>query len=153
MFLGIKQAFFWGYTAGLLNLIPYLGALIGAIFPVVIAFIYKDSMLYPLAVLGVIFVVQFIDNNIVIPRFVAGYIRINALATVIVIIAGGALWGISGMVLFLPLLGIAKIILDTIPSLQPIGYLIGEDEEATGQGFGSQIKVWFKKLKKTFRKK
>ncbi|MFN3405652.1 MAG: AI-2E family transporter [Cytophagaceae bacterium] len=148
LILGIKQPFFWGYTAGILNLIPYLGALIGSILPLLIAFIYKDSLLYPLGVLAVIFIVQFIDNNVVVPRFVAGYIRINALATVVVIIAGGAIWGIAGMVLFLPLLGIAKIVMDTIPSLQPFGYLIGEDDlESTG-GFGTKIKDWIRKKRR-----
>lgn len=140
--LGIKQGIFFGFLGGILNLIPYLGALIGAILPMLAALVYKDSLFYALGVLGVVLLVQFIDNNFITPKVVAGYIRINALATVIVIIIGGALWGIAGMVLFLPLLGILKIIFDNIPSLKPFGYLIGEDKKEASAGIGSDYSDW-----------
>jgi predicted PurR-regulated permease PerM len=146
--LGIKQGIFFGYLGGILNLIPYLGALIGAILPILAALVYKDSLFYALAVLGVVLLVQFIDNNFITPKVVAGYIRINALATIMVIIIGGALWGIAGMVLFLPLLGILKIVFDTIPSLKPFGYLIGEDQKEAKAGVGSEYRDWKKKEKK-----
>lgn len=148
LILGIKQAIFFGYLAGVLNLIPYLGALIGAVLPIFVAFIYKDSFIYPLGVLIVTLVVQFIDNNFITPKVVAGYIRINALATIIVILIGGAIWGIAGMVLFLPLLGILKIIFDTVPSLHAYGYLIGEDHEESSSGFGTKLRDWLKKKKR-----
>ena len=146
--LGIKQGIFFGYLGGILNLIPYLGALIGAVLPMLAALVYKDSLFYALGVLGVVLVVQFIDNNFITPKVVAGYIRINALATVIVIIIGGALWGIAGMVLFLPLLGILKIIFDNIPSLKPFGYLIGEDKKEASAGIGADYSDWKAKEKK-----
>jgi predicted PurR-regulated permease PerM len=146
--LGIKQGIFFGYLGGILNLIPYLGALIGAILPMLAALVYKDSLIYTLGVLGVVLVVQFIDNNFITPKVVAGYIRINALATIVVIIVGGALWGIAGMVLFLPLLGILKIIFDNIPALKPFGYLIGEDKKEASAGIGSSYEDWKSKEKK-----
>jgi predicted PurR-regulated permease PerM len=146
--LGIKQGIFFGYLGGILNLIPYLGSLIGAILPMLAALIYKDSIWYPLGVLGVVLLTQFIDNNFVTPKVVAGYIRINPLATVIVIFIGGSLWGIAGMVLFLPLLGILKIIFDNIDSLKPFGYLIGEDKEEAKAGIGIKYKEWKNKEKK-----
>jgi predicted PurR-regulated permease PerM len=145
--LGIKQGIFFGYLGGILNLIPYLGSIIGAVLPMLAALIYKDSMWYPIGVLGVVLIVQFIDNNFITPKVVAGYIRINALATVFVIIAGGALWGIAGMVLFLPMLGILKIIFDNIESLKPYGYLIGEDKEEEKAGIGTEYKKWKDKEK------
>ncbi|QHT67230.1 AI-2E family transporter [Rhodocytophaga rosea] len=145
--LGIKQGIFFGFLGGILNLIPYLGALIGAVLPMLAAVVYKDSLFYALGVLGVVLVVQFIDNNFITPKVVAGYIRINALATVIVIIIGGALWGIAGMVLFLPLLGILKIIFDNIPSLKPFGYLIGEDKQEASAGVGADYSDWKAKEK------
>ena len=98
--------------------------------------------------LGVVFLVQFIDNNFITPKVVAGYIRINALATIMVIIIGGALWGIAGMVLLLPLLGILKIIFDEIPSLRPFGYLIGEDKKEAAAGKGADYGDWKAKEKR-----
>jgi AI-2 transport protein TqsA len=145
--LGIKQGIFFGYLGGILNLIPYLGSFIGAVLPMLAALIYKDSIWYTLGVLGVVLVTQFIDNNFVTPKVVAGYIRINPLATVIVIFIGGALWGIAGMVLFLPLLGILKIIFDNIDSLKPFGYLIGEDKEEEKAGVGTDYQEWKEKEK------
>lgn len=130
-------------------MIPYLGALIGAALPFAVALIYEDSFIYPLGVIGVVLVVQFIDNNFVTPKIVAGYIRINALASIIVIFIGGAIWGIDGMVLFLPLLGIMKIVCDNVPALKPYGYLVGEDDEEASGGFGTKLKDWIqRKFKK-----
>ncbi|MBO9702425.1 MAG: AI-2E family transporter [Sporocytophaga sp.] len=149
LILGVKQAIFFGFLGGVLNLIPYLGALIGAALPFIVAFIYEDSFIYPLGVIGVVLIVQFIDNNFVTPKIVAGYIRINALASIIVIFIGGAIWGVDGMVLFLPLLGIVKIICDNVPALKPYGYLVGEDDEEASGGFGTRLKDWIQsKLKK-----
>lgn len=128
LLLGLKQAIFFGFLAAILNLIPYIGALIGSIFPILIAFIYKDSIFYPIAALAVIILTQFIDNNILTPKIVASHIKINALATIIVILIGGYLWDLAGMILFLPLLGMLKIICDQIEPLKPLGYLIGEDD-------------------------
>ncbi len=150
LLLGLKQAVFFGFLGGILNLIPYLGALIGAALPFVVALIYEDSFIYPLGVIGVVLVVQFIDNNFVTPKIVAGYIRINALASIIVIFIGGSIWGIDGMVLFLPLLGIMKIVCDNVPALKPYGYLVGEDDEEASGGFGTKLKDW---IQRKFKKK
>jgi AI-2 transport protein TqsA len=134
LILGIKQAIFFGFLGAILNLIPYLGAIIGAIFPMFVALIYKDSIWYPLGVLVVIIITQFIDNNFLTPKIVGAHIRINALATIVVILVGGAVWGLAGMILFLPLLGIFKIICDHVEPLKPFGYLIGEDPEEVKAG-------------------
>jgi AI-2 transport protein TqsA len=69
--------------------------------------------------------IQFIDNNIIIPRVVASKVRINALVSIIVVIAGGALWGISGMFLSIPLTAILKVVFDHIDGLKPWGYVLG----------------------------
>lgn len=134
LILGIKQAIFFGFLGAILNLIPYIGAIIGAIFPMFVALIYKDSIFYMFGVLGVIIITQFIDNNFLTPKIVGAHIRINALATIIVILIGGAIWGLAGMILFLPLLGIFKIICDHVDSLKPFGYLIGDDSEEVKKG-------------------
>ncbi|HXA02360.1 MAG TPA: AI-2E family transporter, partial [Cytophagaceae bacterium] len=142
--LGIKQAIFLGYLRGLLNIIPYVGAVIGTIFPMFSALVYNDSG----AVLGVILVsviTQFIENNFLTPRIVGSNIKINALATIIVIIMGGMLWGLDGMILFLPLLGIAKIICDHVEELKPLGYLMGEDEEKKNSGIREKLKKIFQR--------
>lgn len=127
MALGIKQAFFWGMLRGLLNIIPYVGAVIGTVFPLLTAMAYKEGIIYPLGVIGIVIITQLIQDNFLIPKIIGSHIKINALATIMAIIAGGMLWGVNGMVLFLPLLGIFKIICDHVDVLKPLGYLLGED--------------------------
>jgi len=125
--LDIKHALFWAILAAILNLIPYVGSIIAMIFPVTMALIYKDSLWYTVGVVLVIQVSHFIYAKFLTPKIIGSHIQINPLATIAVIIIGGALWGLAGMILFLPLLGIIKIICDSVPALQPIGYLIGEE--------------------------
>ncbi len=129
LILGIDYAILLGVLAAILNLIPYVGVLIGSIFPVMIALLTKDSTSVAFGALGVCLVVQFLDNNFLTPKIVGSSVSINPLATLIAIIAGGMLWGIAGMILFIPLLGMMKVIFDSFPLSQPFGYLIGEEEE------------------------
>ncbi len=151
LILGVKQAIFFGYLGAVLNLIPYVGAFIGAVLPMFVAFIYKDTAFYPLAVLGVIFITQFIDNNFLTPMIVGSHIRINELATIIVIIIGGALWGLTGMILFLPLLGMFKIICDNVDTLKPLGFLVGEDDKEA-EVTGKKENALVRKIKSIFKK-
>jgi predicted PurR-regulated permease PerM len=129
LIIGIKQPLFFGYLAALLNIIPYVGVLIGSIFPIIMALVFKDSMWYAVAVAGVMSVNQFIDNNFLTPKIVGSHVRINPLVTIMAIVAGGILWGIPGMILFIPLLGMFKIICDQIDPLKPLGYMLGDEDE------------------------
>lgn len=81
-----------------------------------------------IGVIGLFAVVQFIDNNILVPRIVGNKVRINALASIFGVITGGAIAGIAGMFLAIPLLAIVKVIFDRTETLSPWGYLIGDDQ-------------------------
>jgi predicted PurR-regulated permease PerM len=70
--------------------------------------------------------IQLIDNNYIVPIIVASKVKINALFSIIVVIAGNALWGIPGMFLSIPLLAIIKLICDHIEPLKPWGFLLGD---------------------------
>lgn len=128
LLLGIQNAIFFGVLAAVLNIIPYIGVWIGGGLPILMALLLKDSLLFPLGVLGVFLFNQFIDNNFLTPRITGSQVKINALATIGVILIGNLIWGVAGMILFIPLLGIAKIIFDNVDQLKPFGYLIGEDD-------------------------
>ena len=143
LLIGIKQAIFFGFLAGFLNIIPYVGVMIGSIFPIIIAFIFQDSFSAVIAVVLVMTFNQFIDNNILTPKIIGSHIQVNALATIIVIIMGGMVWGITGMILFIPLIGIIKIVCDFVIVLHPLSYLLGEDIEESGEGMWLKIKGIF----------
>ncbi|RYZ00775.1 MAG: AI-2E family transporter [Chitinophagaceae bacterium] len=125
--IGIKHAILIGAIFALLNLIPYVGALIGNIIGVLIT-LSSSQELWPIfAVLGTIAFVQFLDNNILMPRIVGSKVRINALATIVGVIVAGALAGISGMFLSLPVIAVLKIIFDRTESLRQWGVLLGDE--------------------------
>jgi predicted PurR-regulated permease PerM len=145
--LGVRQAIFLGYLAGLLNIIPYVGSMIGSIFPIMMALIFGDSFTTVFAVIALMATTQFIDNNILTPKIIGSHIQINPLVTIIGIVAGGFIWGIPGMIMFVPLLGIFKIICDNLDPLKPIGYLLGDDAPVAGDGIFKKIKTLFYKNK------
>lgn len=127
LILGLPHAILFGVLASMLNIIPYIGVLIGSILPILMAFLTKDSMTYPLAVLGICFFVQFLDNNFITPYVVGSSVSINPLTATIVLIASALIWGIPGMILCMPLTGMAKVVCDNVDSLKPYGFLLGED--------------------------
>ena len=100
-------------------------------------------------VLGILVVyglVQFFQTYILEPLVVGAEVNINPLFTIIGLVAGEALWGIPGMILAIPLMGIAKIVCDNIEPLKPFGFLIGEEKKKRKSGgWGQKIKGWFKK--------
>jgi predicted PurR-regulated permease PerM len=140
LILGIDYAILWAIIGALLNTIPYIGIAISTVFPFTMALVTKDPT-HAFLVLLVYAIVQFIDNNIIVPKVVASRVQVNALTAIIVVIIGGTLWGIAGMFMALPLIAIVKIIFDRIPHLQPYGYLIGDQMPAKAS--------FFKRLKKT----
>ena len=125
LLLGIDYAIILGITGAILNIIPYIGGIIAIALPMIIAFVTKDSLTSSVLVFFVYIFIQFIDNHYIIPSIVASRVKINALISVIVVLIGGALWGIPGMFLSIPLTAILKVIFDHIDSLKPWGFLLG----------------------------
>jgi len=126
LILGIDYAILLGITGALLNVIPYLGGLIAVALPMIVAFVTKDSAWYPLYVLAAYYFIQLVDNNYIVPKIVASKVRINALVSIVVVLAFGALWGVPGMFLSIPLTAIVKLIFDHIEPLKPWGFLLGD---------------------------
>ena len=128
--LGIPYALLLGVLGALLNFIPYVGGLAAIALPVLMAFVTKDGLGYPMGVVVVYMLIQFVDNHFLIPRIVASKIKVNALVAIVGVLVGNAVGGVAGMFLALPVIAILKIIFDRIESLRPWGLLLG-DEEAT----------------------
>ncbi|WP_018477299.1 AI-2E family transporter [Pontibacter roseus] len=125
LLLGIPHAFFFGIVASLLTFIPYVGISIGAILPMAVAWITYDSVWYPLGVVIVFSVVQYLEANLIFPWAVSYRLQVNMLFTLLAIVAGGILWGASGMILFVPFLAILKLIADKHRELRPLSLLLG----------------------------
>lgn len=130
MLIGVKYALLLATLGALMNLIPYIGMLVATFITVVIAFALQD-LNAALWVLALYSVVQFIDNHFLTPLVVGARVELNAFFSIVVVIAGGMLWGIPGMFLSIPIAAILKVIFDRVPALEPWGYVlgIGETEE------------------------
>jgi predicted PurR-regulated permease PerM len=125
-FIGIESPILFGIITGLLNMIPYVGVLIANVVFTVIALVTK-SPTSALMVLGLYIVVQFIDNNFVVPKIIGSKVKINALATIVSVLIGGELCGIAGMFLAIPVIAVFKVICDRVEPLEPLGYLLGDE--------------------------
>ena len=123
--LGINYALLLGVIGALLNIIPYIGGLIAMILFMIIALVTKEPayVIYVAVLYGII---QFIDNNFIVPRIIGAKVKLNALVSLMGVIAGAALWGISGMFLSIPLIAILKLLFDRIEPLKPYGFLLGD---------------------------
>lgn len=128
LLLGINHAILLGVVAAILNIIPYIGVLIGSIFPIAMALLTHDSIWVAVGAFAVCVFVQFLDNNFITPAVVGSAVSINPFATIIALLIGGMVWGVAGMMLFIPYLGMLKVILDNNEKWRPYGYLIGEEE-------------------------
>lgn len=124
--LGVKYAILLGVVGALLNMVPYIGGVIAIALTVIISTITQDGFETQLAIIGVYLAIQFVDNNIIVPRIVSSKVQINALISIITVLLGGALWGVSGMFLSIPVVAILKIIFDRIPDLKAWGKLFGD---------------------------
>lgn len=126
LIIGLKNAVLLAGIAALLTIIPYVGSTVGGMFPFVMAIITEDTIQPALLVALSIFMIQTIDNYFIEPNVVGGEVNLSAFASILSIIAGGILWGVAGMILFIPIIGIFKIICDHVEGLKPIAYVIGD---------------------------
>ncbi len=123
--IGMEHAIFFAVFASLMAVIPYIGIIIGALPPLLFSFLLGDSLLQPVLVIAVFGVVQFLEGNFITPRIVGSKVSINPFVAMLALIIGGEVWGISGMILFVPLIGILRVIFEEIEELKPYGYLLG----------------------------
>ena len=126
MVIGVKYAILLGIITGILNLIPYIGILFAGVLSIVASLTSSPDISIIIGVIIVTVIVQLIDNNILVPMIVSSKVEINAFVSIIGIITGGAIAGVSGMFLALPILAILKVIFDRVESLEPWGYLMGD---------------------------
>jgi len=127
MFIGVEYAVLLGIITGILNLIPYIGILFAGILTIVASLTGTPDLSIIIGVIVVNVIVQLIDNNVLVPMIVNSKVEINAFISIIGIIIGGAIAGISGMFLAIPIIAVLKVIFDRIECLEPWGYLMGDD--------------------------
>ncbi len=127
LILGVHYAILLGVLGALLNVLPFIGGILAVLLPVIIATLTKEGINTQIAIIIAYVIIQFVDNHFLVPYIVSSKVKINALVSLIIVFLGGALWGISGMFLSIPFIGVLKIIFDRIPDLKPWGTLLGTE--------------------------
>lgn len=156
--IGIDNPFLFGFLAAVLALIPYAGTFLGAAIPILYSFITYDSIWMPITIAIYFWVVQFFESNLLTPKIVGGNLKLNALASILTIIIGASVWGIAGMILFLPYAAMLKVFCEEYEELKPIALLIGEhnkkdDKDKFVYKLLEKIKTWFSKFLSIFKNK
>ncbi len=126
LILGVRYAVLLGVIAAILNLVPYIGGLVAILLTMLITFMNQPDLTTLIGVGVVFLVVQFIDNNVLVPFVIGSKVRINALVSIVAVLVGNALAGVSGMFLSIPAIAILKVIFDRVEGLEPWGILIGD---------------------------
>jgi predicted PurR-regulated permease PerM len=126
--IGISHPILFGFIASILTFIPYVGLIVASLLPISISWIQFNSVWYPLGVVLVFTIVQYLEANIIFPLVVSSRLKINTLVTILAIIGGGILWGTSGMILFIPFLGILKLIADKTESMKALSIILGTSD-------------------------
>ncbi|MEX2336660.1 MAG: AI-2E family transporter [Fulvivirga sp.] len=148
LIIGIDYALFFGFLAAFLAIIPYIGTTMGGAIPAIYAFMNYDSYWYPLGVVLMFWVIQIIDGNFLTPKIVGGNLNLNALVAILALISGGLIWGVAGMILFLPYTAVLKVACDHYVELKPFSDIMGDDL------YGKrQPKNVMRRVKKIFKKR
>jgi predicted PurR-regulated permease PerM len=124
LILGIPHAILFGFIAAVLTFIPYIGIMIGALLPMAVSWMTFNSLYYPMGVVIIFTVVQYLEANVIFPWAVSSKLNVNTLSTIVAILAGGIIWGTAGMILFVPFLGILKVLSDKTKGMEAISMLL-----------------------------
>ncbi len=123
---GVQNAVLFAMLAAVLETIPFIGNIAGTLITMLMTIAQGGSNMMVLGVFITYVTVQFVQTYFLETLIVGKGVNINPLITIAGIVVGELVWGIPGMVLTIPLLGIAKIVFDNIEPLKPVGFLMGQ---------------------------
>jgi predicted PurR-regulated permease PerM len=147
LIIGIDNPFLFGFLGAVLAIIPYVGTVSGAIIPTLYAFVSYNSVWMAVEIAILFWAVQLISDNFLSPKIVGGSININALTAILSLIVGAAVWGIAGMILFLPFAAMLMVVCESYIELKPIALLIGNKNYQEVDSSNTFAHKWIKKVK------
>lgn len=142
--VGVKHAIFFAILCGVLEIVPYVGNLTGTTITLLMTVAQGGDFSMLLGVMVTYGLVQFFQNNVLTPLIVGSEVNINPVFTIMALLSGELVWGVPGMILAIPILGIFKIICDHVEVLKPYGFLIGQPGPKTVKsGIADKVKGLF----------
>lgn len=134
LLLGVPNAILFGMLTAVATMIPYAGIIFSSLLPITLAWTTTGSMWMPIGVIAVLGVVQYLEANLIFPKVVGGKLGLNTMASLLVIFAGALYWGMAGMILFLPLVSILKLVSEEIPEWKALNLVLGESSSKQSTG-------------------
>ncbi len=150
--IGIDNPFLFGFLGAMLSIIPYIGTISGAVIPILYAFASNNSGWMMLSVAVLFWAVQLISDNFLTPKIVGGSLKINALASILSLIIGAVVWGVIGMILFLPFVAMLKVVCEEYDDLKPVALLLASQDDDKKDDSGKFMSAWVKKAGSWFSK-
>lgn len=127
--IGMPSAYLWAFLAFVLNFIPYVGPVGGAIISGLVGLVAFDTLGHAILAPVLYTAVVTIENQFVSPYLLGRRLEINHVALLLAIAFWGWIWGISGIVLAVPLLVILKVFSSHFESLAPVAEFLSEAKE------------------------
>jgi len=131
MFFGVDFAGFWALLVFVLNFIPYIGSPLAMTFPTVLALLQFGSFVTAAMVLGCLVGVQAFVENVIEPQVTGKSLNLSPVVMIVSLSVWGAIWGITGMILSVPLMVIAMIVLAQFPKTRPIAIVMSANGDVS----------------------
>jgi predicted PurR-regulated permease PerM len=124
---GIDQAVLIAVIGGFLSLVPYVGNALALLLAVCMSFFSGGGLTEASMVVATYFVAQFFESYVLEPYLIGSRVDLNPVMVILAVILGSVVWGITGMAIAIPALGIIKVVCDHVPLLQPFAFLFGQE--------------------------
>ncbi len=125
-YMGLEHSMVWGIAAGVLNLIPYIGALVLTAAASVSGLLQFDSLDQAILVGVVSMGIHIVSGYILTPWLTSRASRMSPVVVFVGVLAWGWLWGMWGLLLGIPILMVVKAVCDRVEDLKPVGELLGD---------------------------
>jgi len=126
LFIGVDAPFFWSFLIFILNFIPNIGSLIATLFPAIFAMLQFGEFMPGILVLAIVGAVQIVVGNFIEPRLMGNTLNISPLVVLLTLALWGVMWGITGMLLSVPITVILIIIMSEFKETRPLAILLSQ---------------------------
>lgn len=124
---GLEFAGFWAVLAAFLNFIPYIGSVLGVLFPAIMAIVQFTDVATLLSLLVALTAVQFLIGNFLDPWVMGSSLNLSPFAILVALAVWSELWGVTGAFLAVPITAIVVIVLSEFPGSRPIAVLLSRN--------------------------
>lgn len=129
----------------LITIIPYIGPFVSGMVPILFLVIFDGTSGEIISFTIIIAIIQLIESYVLEPLIIGSEVEQSPLFIILAILLGGIIWGPAGLILFVPLFSILKILFDHTKGMEPVGYMLGYERPGSKESLYDKMKNKFKK--------